>query len=261
MACVTLKRPLEWVDPSMSANSEPSGSSSPTSMIISNSPPHPGARSPKRLCLQGFNSSSPSYNSTNTYYSSPSCSSSSNTSLGNAFHTIKPISSNEIVNQIRDEVRRLRIIKRPKHSKLLDAENNLSNSQNSSLIGGADNKSPQESMNSSPSSSPNHGFGINSDDLFHLFKRQLAGSTSETALKMAKSGSSSEQHLNDKPLFSYSQVLMIVERLFRNKEDELRKQYEELLSKRLSDQYDQFVKFNTDQMQRYDRNNLPSYLS
>ena len=68
--------------------------------------------------------------------------------------------------------------------------------------------------------------------------------------------------INDKPLFTFKQVVMIVVRLLREKEDQIRHEYEKELTARLGEQYDQFVKFSYDQIQRrFDSQALPSYLS
>lgn len=55
---------------------------------------------------------------------------------------------------------------------------------------------------------------------------------------------------------------MIVDRLLAEKEDAIRREYESALTSRLAEQYEQFVKFSFDQIQRrFDSNSLPSYLS
>lgn len=66
----------------------------------------------------------------------------------------------------------------------------------------------------------------------------------------------------DKPLFTFRQVELICERMMHEKEDKLREMYEEALSSKLSEQYDMFVKFTHDQIQRrFEATNAPSYLS
>ncbi|KPM11080.1 hypothetical protein QR98_0096460 [Sarcoptes scabiei] len=126
MACVTLKRPLEWVDPSMSPES---GSSSPTHMIISNSPPH-------------------------------------HANLNNP-NNFKSISSSEIADQIREEMYRLRILKRNHNAtnasncgsmKLKSNDSQQQRPLSLSSASQTDKGSLMESssINSSPSSSPTH---------------------------------------------------------------------------------------------------------
>jgi len=66
----------------------------------------------------------------------------------------------------------------------------------------------------------------------------------------------------DKPLFTFGQVGLICERLIRERENQLREIYEQALSNKLSEQYDTFVKFTHDQIQkRFEANAAPSYLS
>jgi len=66
----------------------------------------------------------------------------------------------------------------------------------------------------------------------------------------------------DKPLFTFRQVELICERMLREREDKIRELYEQALSAKLSEQYDMFVKFTHDQLQkRFEANAAPSYLS
>lgn len=365
MACVTLKRPLEWIDPSMSAESSASaapGSSSPTSMIISNSPPH-SMRSPKRLCLYPMGSNSPNnhYNSfssnTSSYYHSPSSlqhTPQHNLATNRNSSYFKPISCADIASEIHEEMLRLRFIRTNRNSATLTASpsssvvgdiavatnasvnrtatadattstssadidvatsnRNQSNKNVSGTASGNDeivgNKSPspsESSMSSSPSSSPRRNDldgneNVGSSSTSNDNSSNSASSTSpynlytdligqQTGSKLLKSSSNtnkvvaSETHhetpsassnnkrarigstsLNgqqsSKPLFTFNQVVMIVQRLLREKEDTIRREYEQALTARLAEQYDQFVKFSYDQIQRrFDSQSLPSYLS
>ena len=66
----------------------------------------------------------------------------------------------------------------------------------------------------------------------------------------------------EQPIFTFKQVGMICERLLREREDQLREQYDKILSLKLAEQYDTFVKFTYDQIQkRLDSTSTPSYLS
>jgi hypothetical protein len=61
-------------------------------------------------------------------------------------------------------------------------------------------------------------------------------------------------------LFTFKQVQMICERMLREREEKLREQYDAVLTSKLAEQYDAFVKFTYDQIQRrYEA--APSYLS
>uniref|UniRef100_T1E2E5 Putative akirin n=1 Tax=Psorophora albipes TaxID=869069 RepID=T1E2E5_9DIPT len=64
----------------------------------------------------------------------------------------------------------------------------------------------------------------------------------------------------EKALFTFKQVQMICERMLKEREDALREQYDAVLTNKLAEQYDAFVKFTYDQIQRrYEA--APSYLS
>jgi len=66
----------------------------------------------------------------------------------------------------------------------------------------------------------------------------------------------------DKPLFTFRQVGLICERMLRERETELRETYEQALATKLAEQYDTFVKFTYDQLQkRFESSAAPSYLS
>ncbi|XP_013103618.1 akirin [Stomoxys calcitrans] len=64
----------------------------------------------------------------------------------------------------------------------------------------------------------------------------------------------------EKALFTFKQVKLICGRMIKEREDELREKYEAVLTTKLAEQYDAFVKFTYDQIQRrYEA--APSYLS
>ncbi|XP_055707599.1 akirin [Phlebotomus papatasi] len=64
----------------------------------------------------------------------------------------------------------------------------------------------------------------------------------------------------DKALFTFKQVQLICSRMLKEQEEKLREQYDLILTSKLAEQYDVFVKFTYDQIQRrYEA--APSYLS
>lgn len=64
----------------------------------------------------------------------------------------------------------------------------------------------------------------------------------------------------EKALFTFKQVQLICERMLKEREDQLREKYDAVLTTKLAEQYDAFVKFTYDQIQRrYEA--APSYLS
>ncbi|CAG4966647.1 unnamed protein product [Parnassius apollo] len=56
--------------------------------------------------------------------------------------------------------------------------------------------------------------------------------------------------VHNRALFTFKQVRMICERMLREQEAALRAEYESALSNKLAEQYEAFVRFNLDQVQR-----------
>ncbi|CAH2075592.1 unnamed protein product, partial [Iphiclides podalirius] len=56
--------------------------------------------------------------------------------------------------------------------------------------------------------------------------------------------------LHNRALFTFKQVRMFCERMLREQEAALRAEYESALSNKLAEQYEAFVRFNLDQVQR-----------
>jgi len=66
----------------------------------------------------------------------------------------------------------------------------------------------------------------------------------------------------DQPLFTFRQVGLICERMLKDRENEIREEYDKVLTTKLAEQYDTFVKFTYDQIQkRFEATTVPSYLS
>lgn len=66
---------------------------------------------------------------------------------------------------------------------------------------------------------------------------------------------------NDLPIFSMNQVNQICDRMLKEREQMLREQYDKILTQKLSEQYDTFVKFTHEQIQRRFENSQCSYVS
>jgi hypothetical protein len=108
-------------------------------------------------------------------------------------------------------------------------------------------------------------------------RKQLTFGNSQTVEQMQDSESSgSEMGMSprrpDSPpaavknpeqaLFTFKQVQMICERMLKEREEKLREQYDVVLTNKLAEQYDAFVKFTYDQIQRrWQSEAAPSYLS
>ncbi|XP_020284865.1 akirin-2 [Pseudomyrmex gracilis] len=66
----------------------------------------------------------------------------------------------------------------------------------------------------------------------------------------------------EKPLFTFRQVGLICERMLKEQETQIREEYDKILHVKLSEQYDAFVKFTYDQIQKkFEASAAPSYLS
>lgn len=65
----------------------------------------------------------------------------------------------------------------------------------------------------------------------------------------------------DQPLFTFRQVGLICERMMKDREHQIREEYDQVLSNKLAEQYDTFVKFTYDQIQKRFDIGTPSYLS
>lgn len=80
------------------------------------------------------------------------------------------------------------------------------------------------------------------------------------SLQGASSGSVSPSK-KEQPLFTLRQVGMICERLIKEREEKVREEYEELMTSKLAEQYDTFVKFTHDQLMRRFEEQPASYVS
>lgn len=65
----------------------------------------------------------------------------------------------------------------------------------------------------------------------------------------------------EQPLFTLKQVGMLCERLLKEHEDKVREEYEEIMTSKLAEQYDTFVKFTHDQLMRRFEEQPASYVS
>lgn len=62
--------------------------------------------------------------------------------------------------------------------------------------------------------------------------------------------SSPGKGIEDQPILSLKQVAMICNRLLRKQENELRQEYDKILNQKLAEQYETFVNFTHEQIQR-----------
>lgn len=99
-------------------------------------------------------------------------------------------------------------------------------------------------------------------------RRQLNGlshdtdGSSEALESLSSTSSLLSPSTMDKPLFTFRQVGIICERMLHEREVQIREEYDRALNYKLSEQYEAFVKFTNDQLQKqFQANTAPSYLS
>lgn len=108
---------------------------------------------------------------------------------------------------------------------------------------------PASNMQSTTSTSALSSFGSH-----YNFHSPLRGSMSPT-------GSMSPPRGKDQPTLSVKQVVLLCERLWKEREEKLREEYDHVLNDRLSEQYDSFLKFTQDQIMRKFQQSACSYVS
>ncbi|XP_058612621.1 akirin-2 isoform X2 [Onychostoma macrolepis] len=89
----------------------------------------------------------------------------------------------------------------------------------------------------------------------------LHSSVSSTATLPGASSGSASPSRREQPLFTLKQVGMICERLLKEREEKVREEYDEILTTKLAEQYDAFVKFTHDQLMRRFGEQPASYVS
>lgn len=65
----------------------------------------------------------------------------------------------------------------------------------------------------------------------------------------------------DAPLFTFKQVSLLCDRLLKEREDLIRAEYDKVLTNKLAEQYEAFLKFNHDQLHRRMDERPASYVS
>jgi len=78
----------------------------------------------------------------------------------------------------------------------------------------------------------------------------------------AASSTSAQDTKPEKPIFTLKQMTLIAERMCKERVDQVRQEYDQILQQKLSEQYESFVKFIDQQIQRrFTEAQAPSYLS
>lgn len=143
---------------------------------------------------------------------------------------------NELMERIRHEAKRL--IKR----KQLTISNTSITSNETNILKTDNDQNDNESSNILKSNSTTPSSSLSIPTLDNISVKNLNKS-------------------NDMPLFSMNQVNSICERLINDRESALREEYDKILAQKMSEQYDQFVKFTHEQIQRRFANSQCSYVS
>jgi len=178
--------------------------------------------------------------------SAPSVASTSKANTNSPFGEVKPPVTNVVIAaKLQAELRRMQ------RRKEIKAQHRSRREQDCSS--GSD--SEPEMMTASTSSSTL----LESSQ----FSASTSSSSKETAVDdvMPSSPDARPTNQEDKPLFNFKQVSLICERLVREREEALREEYDKVLSEKLAEQYDAFVKFTYDQIQRRLNDRPMSYVS
>lgn len=140
--------------------------------------------------------------------------------------------------------------------------------------------SPQKYLRLEPSPFGEVSSRLTTEQIFHKIKQeykwlqkrrhldsafQQADSCCPVELQSLHSGTvlpgASSPTRKEQPLFSLRQVGMICERLLKEREEKIREEYDEILTTKLAEQYDAFVKFTHDQLMRRFGEQPASYVS
>jgi len=232
MACVTLKRSLDL---------------DPLEALHSPNRPQKRRRCTPLKSIDRESSSSSSSLNCQTSFNSP-------TSEPSVFRESQ-LSPSEIANYLSDELKRLR------KRRQIASEPYPSGSQRSPP---ASPGSPEPMMADSAASDRASPSGIIRSHQA-VTSTASATSTQPGSLSPRKSLNSNlvkSSSKGDRPVFTLKQMTMICEKLCKERTDQVREEYDQILQQKLSEQYDSFVKFVDQQIQqRFNQSQLPSYLS
>jgi len=153
-----------------------------------------------------------------------------------------PLSPSEIANYLRDELKRLR-----KRRQLAEPYPAATSGRSPPASPG----SPEPMMADSDRASPS--------GMHHQGAAQPGPSSPKS---LTSSNVPTKNSKGDRPVFTLKQMTMICEKMCKERTDQVREEYDQILQQKLSEQYDAFVKFVDHQIQqRFNQSQLPSYLS
>ena len=92
-----------------------------------------------------------------------------------------------------------------------------------------------------------------------VFTSDASSSSTHSQLQSQVAGSGSTG--KDQPLFTLKQVTVVCQRMLKEREEQIRGEYDKVLITKLAEQYDAFVKFSHDQVERRLAESAFSYVS
>jgi len=269
MACVTLKRPLDF-DPleALHSPNRPTATKrrrcTPIKKMERDGLPFRNPAAGK-IPANSSSSSFSSYQQQQLQQQLPS-----STAAGAAASVFKesPLSPAEVANNLRDELKRM---KRRRQLVPYVDETAAAAASPSSSSSSAAAAASTSSIHSAPSSpEPMEGSSSAASTNRSSSSAAAAASAASPAAKTAAAAAASQQPLSakalvgtkEKPVFTLKQMSIICERMCQERTDKVRQEYDKILQQKLSEQYDAFVKFIDHQIQqRFNQSQLPSYLS
>lgn len=238
MACVTLKRSLD-LDP----------------LEALHSPNRPQKRrrcTPLKSIDRDSTSSSSSLNISQPSFTSPPSSEPS------VFRESQ-LSPSEIANYLSDELKRLR--KRRQIAEPYPSVRSPPASPGSPEPMMADSTASTASDRASTSGIARRHATVTAS-VASAASTQPGPSSPQKSLNSSNNLVMSKSSKGERPVFTLKQMTMICEKLCKERTDQVRQEYDQILQQKLSEQYDAFVKFVDHQIQqRFNQSQLPSYLS
>lgn len=239
MACVTLKRSLD-LDP----------------LEALHSPNRPQKRrrcTPLKSIDRDSTSSSSSLNISQPSFTSPPSSEPS------VFRESQ-LSPSEIANYLSDELKRLR--KRRQIAEPYPSVRSPPASPGSPEPMMADSTASTASDRASTSGIARRHATVTASAAASAASTQPGPSSPQKSLNSSNNLVMSKSSKGERPVFTLKQMTMICEKLCKERTDQVRQEYDQILQQKLSEQYDAFVKFVDHQIQqRFNQSQLPSYLS
>ncbi|XP_071502747.1 akirin-2-like [Diadema setosum] len=169
------------------------------------------------------------------------------------FSPVTPrISPGQLAAHISQEWRRIKRRRRLEDSYTSDASQSEEHSHITSQV------VHQAAMHASPASFASAAAGLG---LSATFPGVGSSAPSTSSASPGLSVGSLSPQTKDQPMFTLKQVILICERMLKEQETRIREEYDRVLTCKLAEQYDAFVKFNQDQIQRRFSASSMSYVS